>query len=93
MPDEKKGYGEQFEGVWEGMKQKGGCMGPFESPMGHGIVIKAGDEYNEDTTEYHHFLTHDAEGKALKKPRHFVQREHKPMKMEKEGKAGNMKGM
>ena len=81
--EKKESYKDKFDDVWEGIKSKGGCMGPFESPMGHGIVIKAGDEYNEETTEYHHFLTHDADGKALKKPRHFVQREHKPMHMDK----------
>ena len=83
MPDEKKkSYMDLFGETWDEMKSSGGCVGPFMSPMGHGVVIKAGSEYNDGVTEHHHFLTHDAEGKALKKPKHFVQTEREPMKTE-----------
>ena len=94
MPEKKKSYSDQFDEVWDGMKGatgKGGCVGPFQSPMGRGIVIKSGSEWDDGTTEYHHFLTHDAEGKALKNPRHFVQTERKHMESDKPMTAGKAK--
>lgn len=53
---------------------KSNPIGAFNSPMGRGIVIKTKPEYDYegDSAEHHHFLTHGKDGKALPTPKHFV---------------------
>lgn len=47
-------------------------IGLYRSPLGHGIVVQSKSEWSNDV-EYHHFLTHDKNGKVLAMARHFIQ--------------------